>query len=238
MSVPNQELNTRLGLRDMTERRRRLRRRLTIVATMIAVALVTGTLLFSPVLATHQVEVRGTAVLSTEEVIEAAQVPLGVPLTRLPRAAISERISALAPVADVRFGQSLPHTLIITVTERTMVYQVADRGSFHWVDGEGVDFHQTAEQADGLLGVLDISNERLLRDVATVVTSLGPEVVTMTTKVTADSIDHIVLTLSDGRQINWGSAEKSAEKAAVLPTLLGMKAAWIDVSVPSHPAIK
>lgn len=205
---------------------------------MAVIAVAIGVLTFSPVLATREVQVVGNQLVSTDQVIAEAQVPLEVPLPRLPRSAIRDRVGALAPVAEVKLGVSLPHALVITVTERTMVYQVAAAGQFHWIDASGVDFHTATEQAPGVVGVVDLDNEQARADLAVVIGALSAETIEQTTTITWHTQDSIVLALADGRQINWGSATQSEEKAALLPTLLGMEASWIDVSVPSHPAIR
>ena len=75
-------------------------------------------------------------------------------------------------------------------------------------------------------------------DVATVVAALPPQVAEATERVEASTIDHIVVLLVDGRSIVWGNADNSAEKTAVLPALLAMSGTVLDVSVPSHPAIR
>ena len=72
----------------------------------------------------------------------------------------------------------------------------------------------------------------------TVVAALPPQVAEATERVEASTIDHIVVLLVDGRSIVWGNADNSAEKTAVLPALLAMSGTVLDVSVPSHPAIR
>ena len=78
----------------------------------------------------------------------------------------------------------------------------------------------------------------MLADVATVVSALPADVVAQTTQVTASTIDHIVIELADGRQIVWGNASLSDEKAALLPVLLAQPGTVFDVSAPGHPAIR
>lgn len=54
--------------------------------------------------------------------------------------------------------------------------------------------------------------QRMLADVATVVSALPADVVAQTTQVTASTIDHIVIELADGRQIVWGNASLSGRE--------------------------
>lgn len=238
MSSPSQELNARLGLREKTIRKKRRKRRIAIIAAILAVIAVAAVLIFSPVLATREVKVEGTQLVSAEDVIAAAQVPLETPLPRLPRSAIRERLGQLAPIAEVELGTELPHTLVIKVTERAMVYQAQVGPTYHWIDANGVDFNSSTEPSTGVIGVVDVNNEQARKDLAQVVSSLTPEIAEQTAKATWNTQDSIVLTLADGREINWGSAVQSPQKAALLPTLLKMNATWIDVSVPSQPAVR
>lgn len=231
------DLGARLNLRRRSRRRARLRRA-GIIAGVLVVAVALGWLIwFSPVLEVRQVRVEGNELLSAEEITQVAQVPLNTPMARLNGTAIREQVGALRPVAEVRLHRRWPNTLVIEVRERVRVYQRQVNGGYEWVDDTGTAFHTTAEPAAGVVAVIDSEEERLLTDVARVAAVLPPDVVEQTDHVSADSLDHIVIWLADSRQIVWGSAEQSDEKAALLPTLLPMPGTVYNVSVPSHPAV-
>ena len=53
--------------------------------------------------------------------------------------------------------------------------------------------------------------------------------------VEVETVDQIMLVLRDGRQVLWGSAEESDQKAEVLMVLLGEQGTVFDVSVPGSP---
>jgi cell division protein FtsQ len=53
--------------------------------------------------------------------------------------------------------------------------------------------------------------------------------------VTASTRDDVVLTLSDGVTVRWGSADRSDRKVAVLAGMLPVRAATYDVSAPDLP---
>ncbi len=62
--------------------------------------------------------------------------------------------------------------------------------------------------------------------------SLTPALLAKLTSVTATSPLSITLLLTDGRTVRWGSPERSADKARVLPALLSRPGMSYDVSDP------
>ncbi|NLH71033.1 MAG: FtsQ-type POTRA domain-containing protein [Brooklawnia sp.] len=232
------DLSARLDLRRRARRRSRWRRVLVGVGVLAGIVAAVWLVGFSSVLETRDVSVQGNELTSSEQVLDAAKVPLGTPLARLPGAAIRQRVLALPAVADVALHRKWPNSLVIEVFERELVYQRLDSGSYQWVDADGRVFRILPERAPGVVAVTSSNEQRMLADVATVVAALPPQVAEATERVEASTIDHIVVLLVDGRSIVWGNADKSDEKSAVLLALLDMPGTVLDVSVPSHPAIK
>jgi len=232
------DLGPRLDLRRKTQQRARRKRAIIIGAALVVVAVLAWVALFSSALATREVTVTGTQLTTTDEIVQTARVPLGTPLTRIPADAIRQRLLALPEVADVVLHRNWPHELGIEVIERTMVYQRINAGSYQWVDASGKIFHTASEPVEGVVADTAGDEQRMLADVATVVSALPADVVAQTTQVTASTIDHIVIELADGRQIVWGNASLSDEKAALLPVLLAQPGTVFDVSAPGHPAIR
>lgn len=231
------DLSVRLDLRRKT-RRRTHARRLVIVAAIVAALLGLGWLIwFSPVLEVHEVKVEGNTLLTTDQVLTTAAVPIGTPLARVPAGEIADRVKQLPAVAEVDIDRAWPNGLVITVTERTRVFQRLDAGSYQWVDAGGLIFHATPERQDGVVAVTGSGEERLLADVAAVVQALPADVLALVGHMEAPTVDRIVVLLTDGRQIIWGNAAQSSEKAALLGPLLAMPGTVFDVTVPSHPAV-
>jgi cell division protein FtsQ len=194
---------------------------------------------YSPVFAATSVSVSGTSILTADDVTAAAQVPLGTPLARLDTGAIAVRVKQLKAVADVTVSGSVPHGVKIVVKERTAVYAVSSARGFDLVDASGLPYTSVVDAPAGLL-VASISgdNQRLRQDVAIVVTSLPKALRDRAVLISAGTPDNIVIELSGGAQVIWGSAETSAQKAEVISALLSVKASVYDVSSPSHPTTK
>lgn len=226
--------------RERQGRRRRLWRWLAGVAAVVLVGVGFYLVFFSPVLAVRSVEVSGTRVLTADAVREVADVQLERPLARVDTDAVAERVRGLTPVAGVRVQRRFPSTLHIEVTERVAVYQIPRDGQHRWVDADGVSFHATPEPLDGVPpAVVKGEDQRLLRDVATVVQALPEELAGQVEQVRADAVDQISLQLTGNRQVVWGSAAESDLKAQVVSTLLtSVKAKVYDVSAPGYPTTR
>lgn len=221
-----------------TRRRRLVRWGIGLGSAVVAVFLV-WLLAFSPVFRVHDVTVTGSDLLSTEAIIDAAQVPGDSPLLSLDTGGVAERVRELPAVRDVEVGRDLPDTVTIHVTERSLVFQRVAGESLEWVDMDGVVFLTSSEPADGVVqAVTDGTETRLLRDVATVVSHLPESLLPRVERVQAKAVDRITLQLEGGDLVVWGSAEESALKADVLLVLLEVDATLYDVSAPSYPTTK
>jgi cell division protein FtsQ len=224
-------------------RRQQLRRRVLRVAiVLMAIAVVAGgvwVVYFSRAFAATTVSVTGTSVLTAGEVTAAAQVPLGTPLARLDTAAVAARVKLLKPVADVTVTRVVPNKVKIAVTERTAVYAVSAGGGFDLVDASGVPYTSVSAVPQGLIvATINGDDARLRRDVGTVVTALPQTLRDRAVLISADTADSIVIELTGGAEVIWGSAENSAQKSQVIAALLLVKASVYDVSSPSHPTTR
>jgi len=160
-------------------------------------------------------------------------------LDRIERSIESRRGIALAPVAEVRVERHFPHTIEITVTERTLAYVWMDGNAARWVDANGVVFHEGGETAQGIVKAnIAAPDQRLLKDVATVVSAVVPVLGDRITLLQASAVDRIEIQLSDGDTVVWGSAEQSQVKAQVLSVLLSQDASVYDVSAPHAPTTR
>lgn len=193
---------------------------------------------FSPWLTAQRVEVHGTSLLTPDEVVQAAEVKMGVPLLSQDLAAVRGRVAALPEVRDVTVGTQFPETVVIDVTERVVVYQRARDGGVDWVDSDGVVFRHTDDPTGVIQVETDTDDQRLLADVATVVLALPDDVSAKVRSFQADAVDQIEFHISGGRTVVWGSADESDLKAQVLTALLTVDASVYDVSAPLHPTTK
>jgi cell division protein FtsQ len=223
-------------------RRQRTRRLVALRLVLIVAAVIllglgaVWTLLYSHWLALQTVEVAGVDRLSSKQIERAAALPAGSALASLDLDAAADRIEQIPAVRSATLSRSWPHSVIITVTERTPVAVVEVDGVFRAVDATGAEFKLKGGQ-HGLPKLAVDPGSGALDDAAEVVGSLPAEISQRVTEVRADSIDSITLALRSGDQVLWGSPDASSRKAQVLAVLLRHQATQYDVSVPNQPTI-
>jgi cell division protein FtsQ len=185
-------------------------------------------------LGVRTVVVSGTRIVSPDQVRAAAAVVPGTPLARVDTGAVAHRVGELAPVDSVAVSRGWPHTLVITVTERTPVATVAMPDGYGLIDAEGVVFQVLRRRPDLPLvrvtdpGPADATTLAALR----VLGALTPELRDRLDSVVADAPGRISLRLRGDRMIVWGDAEQSETKALVATSLLDRPGRTIDVSAP------
>ena len=231
-------------VRGTLRRRRRIRRVLLAVVLLALVGAGVWLVAFSSVLTADSVRVRGTAVLTPEEVEQAAAVPVGTPMARVDLPAIEARVAELAPVREVTAQRTWPHTVTLAVTEREPAYALsqADSGTdfdYRLVDAEGVAYVGVDEAPDDLV-VAEVTgtDPAVLLDLAVVAGALPEDLAARVQKITAGSRDSIQLDLSKGVTVVWGSADDSTLKAEVLTALMEQEASVYDVSAPGNPTTR
>ncbi len=223
--------------------RQRLKRRLIVVGVILGVlGVVAGGVWlvgWSPVFAAQQVVTEGLTNLEEDEVLTVAEVPLGTPLLRVDSEAVAARVREIPAVADASVRPRFPDTVVIEVTERTVVLVVARAGAYTSIDADGVAF-QTSEEipAGAVLARAQLADEELLAALATVAASLPTGVADEVEYLSADSPDSVTLHLTQGRRVIWGSADESSFKAEVLTPLLTVDATVYNVSAPAHPTTR
>ncbi|KAA6222414.1 FtsQ-type POTRA domain-containing protein [Streptomyces albofaciens JCM 4342] len=232
----------------------RLPPRRVLIITLAGAALLAGfgawALYGSTWLRTEEVKATGTKVLTADEVVRAAAVPMDVPLASVDKRAIAERLRAELPrIKSVVVSRSWPHTVSLKVTEREPELLIQTGGKFVEVDAEGTRFATVATAPKGVplleMAVRDSPSlrrfgaDRLRGAAATVVTALPKAVHQDVRTVQVRSYDSITLRLTNGRTVVWGSEERSTAKAKVLTAALkaARDARHFDVSVPTAPAV-
>ena len=197
-------------------------------------------LYFTPIMAARNIVVVGLGAVTQDEVIAAAAVSPGTPLLQVDTDAVAERVAAIRRVASARVQRQYPSTLRVTVIERVPVVVKDYPDGPHLFDRDGVDF-ATAPPPPGLPyldadkpGPSDLPTKAALQ----VLTALRPEVAGQVARIAAPSVASITLTLADGREVIWGTTDRTDEKALKLGALLTQPGRTYDVSSPDLPTVK
>lgn len=209
------------------------------VASVVVVGL--GLLLyFTPIMAARSIVITGLSTVTQDEVEAVAAVAPGTPLLQVDTDAVAERVATIRRVATARVQREYPSTLRITVIERVPVVVKDYPDGPHLFDRDGVDF-AAAPPPPGL-PYLDVDNpgpgDEPTKAALQVLLSLRPEVAGQISRIAAPSVAAIGLTLADGREVVWGTTDRTDEKALKLAALLTQPGHTYDVSSPDLPTVK
>jgi cell division protein FtsQ len=224
-------------------RARRLRAARRILVLLLLVALVAGAVwlvFFSSRLAVHSVSVRGTTLLTDDQVRSTAAVPLDVPLALSDLDAVEARVETLPSVRSAAVGRDWPDGIVIDVTERVAVAVVDREGTWQGLDEDGVLFRSYPTRPEGLpeVRIKATTSVEALEEAAHVVQALPPTLLHRVQALDVGSIDAISFRLIGGARVTWGSADESKDKARVLAALLHRKASAYDVTAPGRPTLR
>jgi cell division protein FtsQ len=217
------------------------------------IAVIVWVMFFSPVLDVRDIKVVGTKHVEAEEVAEVSGLlDSSQNLLTLATDEVAQRVEELPWVQEAEVDRMLPGTVRIKIIERTPA-MILSLGAARWtVDAHGVVL-EAGEVQPGLpvlagVEVGDISEglrlmtpEALdaLRAFRSMPRLLRSEIV----GVFAPTVERISFSLASGTVVRYGAAEKLEDKNEVLRVLLerlsaeGKVAAYIDVRVPTSPAI-
>jgi cell division septal protein FtsQ len=203
---------------------------------------------FSPLMALQTIEIKGTNRVDETQLRQALSDQIGTPLARLDFGAIKKDIAGFPLIESYVTEEAPPHTLVVTVTERTPVVAVQSGKSFDLVDPAGIVVQSSPKQPTNM-PVADIGHAKLgsseFRTMTEVVLALPSTVRQQVTSVKGSTADDVTLTLKDGSTVVWGNPEQSDAKAALLAALVKDHAARnpgvvveYDVSAPDNGVIR
>lgn len=204
----------------------------------------------SPLLRAEHVKVSGNSVLTDDQIVAAAKVPLGGALFSVDTGAAGKRLTAALPRIDhVDVERSWPHTVRLRITERIPSAVLKNGTRYTEVDRGGVRF-ATVDRAPRGVPLVQLTDPRaasvrqfgtkgLLRAAIAVSAELPQSLGGHATAIRVRSYDGITVELSGGREVVWGSSGDGARKAQVLTALMKAQpdATHYDVSAPTAPAV-
>jgi cell division protein FtsQ len=230
-------------------RRRRRALLLTLVALTVFVGGGSWLVYGSPLLRASHVKVSGNSVLTDDQIIGAAKVPLGGALLSVDTDAVRARLLKALPRIDrVEVDRSWPHTVRLRITERAPSAVLKSGARFTEVDRDGVRFATVGRTPRGVplveltkprsASLRQFGTKSLLRAAIAVSAELPESLRGHATAIRVRSYDGITVELTGGRDVMWGSAADGARKASVLTALMTAQpgATHYDVSAPTAPA--
>jgi cell division protein FtsQ len=210
--------------------------------------------LFSPAFALDpsRTTVTGAGtVVAVDQVAAVVAKHAKTPLPRLDVGALRSEVLQVPGVREATVSRSWPRGLTITLVSREPVAAVPEKDApagvttpgFALLDQDGVQVGRVgAPAADLPVVTVPVEQPRTLQAVLTVLRQLPADLVAQVGGVSANTPDTITMTLRDGVTVEWGSADETALKSAVLKALRASPAAagthTIDVSAPRLPITK
>jgi cell division protein FtsQ len=218
-------------------RARRTTRWVALVLVVALVALGVWVVWFSSLLTVKEVRVLGAVDVSADSVRRAAAVPAAIPLARVDAVGIAERVAAIPRIASVEVRRGWPDVLVIVVTERVPLALTREGAAWTYLDITGARFGSVNALPHGM-PLVSATNDAAMTSALGVYAALPKPLAARVATVAAKTRDDVVLTLAGGTTVQWGSPDESERKAAVLLSLLKVKATYYDVSAPDLPTTR
>jgi cell division protein FtsQ len=187
------------------------------------------------------VEVTAPAGVDAAQVRAVAGIRLGTPLLLVDTDAVAQAVAQVPAVASVRVSRAWPHTVRLTVTERTPVALTRSATGPWLVDASGLAYAPAGRPLPVLpmLAATRVApNDASTRAALVVLTSLTEPVRQKLQVVAADGPNAVTLRLDGGRLVLWGSPDESGRKASVLEAILTQRGSFYDVSAPDLPTLR
>jgi cell division protein FtsQ len=242
----------RFSRRRMAVERARRRRAIVRAAAVVCAGAAVWATFSSPLFAVRGVKVVGGEHTTSAEVVAAAGIDSGDNLLLVSTGDIARAARSLPWVKRAEVDRMLPGMIRVRVTERRPVMVLSTVAGKWTIDKKGRVL-TTGEAKPGLpvLGGVEIEGvtagsfvsapeaKAALRVFARLPRALRREVVA----VFAPTLERITLSLSDDTLVRYGAPESLAAKNEIVRVLRrrlkgrGVSAAYIDVRVPTMPAV-
>lgn len=207
---------------------------------LLSITTLTVGVIFSPFLSVQSIEVQGAQRTSVDEIQAALSANVDQPIIGVSERAVAEQLQQFNTVQSFSVRAELPHTLVVTIVERTPIGVFHSGADYLLVDAAGVAIETTATAPEGypMLNVTSTDPAQpAFAAVASILTTLDASVTKEISEVHATTQDDVQLTLASGATVTWGDSSQVALKARVLAALLtaSPEAKTYDVSSPSAP---
>ena len=203
-------------------------------------------LLGSRLLVVRSISVTGTHLVSSAQVLAAADVPLGTPLMRVNTTQVERRVEAIRQVAAASVTKNWPDHLTITVKERVPVLAVRMAGGgYDLVDPAGVIVRWSAALPAALplfrtaLPGAALRGDAGLAATSAVLTELPSWLFESVAEVAVTGVpsgsgteQQVTLYLRDHKTVVWGGTDRAAQKDRELAILMRNPGSYFDVSAP------
>ena len=184
----------------------------------------------------EHIKVNGASRVPVATVTSLANVHVGKPLMSVNPSGIVQKLKDVPQIKDAKVERGWPHTVLITVIERSPVAVMATSKGFVLIDDEGMVAGTSPTKPKNLKVVVAKPNTSAMKAAAQVITGLPAK--WKVSYVAAPSAESVTVVLTTGQKIFFGSGKDVAMKVKVAKALLANKFKTINVSAPMNPTVK
>ena len=184
----------------------------------------------------QEVSISGNSRLTVEQISATAAVPIGNSLMSINPGLITEQLQALPEIKVATVERGWPHSILITVTERTPIAVAATVSGYNLIDEEGLNAGVVAAPPAGLIVISAQPDSPAMTNAISALAAIPAE--WAITGLSATTQDSVVATLGNGVVITFGSGERAADKVEVAQALMEKDYTVINVSAPDAPTVK
>ncbi|MDS1029580.1 FtsQ-type POTRA domain-containing protein [Bacillota bacterium LX-D] len=203
-----------------------------------------------------QIETKGYSYLSSAEIKQLANIPLGMNIFKMDAQKIEKNLLLHPMVKNVKVARKLPATVVVSIQERSPAIILSSAQGFFVLDGSGVFLKKINKISDLKLPVVTginlpnqygpgqtIVNEKLAKALS-FISKVPVEQRKTITELDINDDEHLVIYIDNGLEIRMGDETRIPEKMQIVSkitkssTLLARKIDYIDLTAVSTPIIK
>ena len=184
----------------------------------------------------ESVTVVGNSRLSTEQVTSTAAVPIGNALMSVNTGAITEQLTSLPEIKIATVERGWPHSVLITVSERTPIAVAQTATGFNLIDDEGKNAGAVGKRPAGLLVIAADPDSPAMKSAIAILAAVPAN--WKLSSLSAATQDSVIGVLGNGASITFGSGDRAKDKVDVASALMDKGYKIINVSAPDAPTVR
>lgn len=183
----------------------------------------------------QEVTISGNSRLTVEQIAAAASIPIGNSLMSINTGTVTSQIVALPEIKSATVERGWPHSILITITERTPIAVAATAEGYNLIDSDGMNAGVVAAPPPGLLIISAQPDSPAMTSAIQALAAIPANWKLIGLR--AVTQDSVIATLEGGVVITFGSGERASDKVDVAQALMEKGYTLINVSAPDAPTV-
>lgn len=214
-----------------------------VVAVFVLLAMTLAVVAwFVPLFKVSSIEITGATRTDTDIARELSGIEVGDNFLRIDETAAGLAIVDMPWVSSVTVNRTLPSTVEIALEEREPAVFVRGRDGDLIIDTEGLPVLIGTPP----FGTIEVTGTRdddpdvlpAVIDIITAINDYEPELKEQIATIDAPDRFDILIRLTDGREIYWGSSENNHDKAVAMSTVINREGQQWNISSPSMVTVR